>query len=50
MTLDGWGEIGREILHKWNMITALFLCLFIFIMSYFFWNILIGFILEILRS
>lgn len=50
MTLDGWGEIGRDILRKQNMLSASFLILFVFIMAYFFWNILIGFILEILRT
>ena len=32
------------------MLTASFLILFVFIMAYFFWNILIGFILDILRT
>lgn len=50
MTLDGWGDIGRYILYKWNLVSALFLCLFIFIMSYFYWNIMIGLILETLSE
>ncbi|EAS04063.1 cation channel family transporter (macronuclear) [Tetrahymena thermophila SB210] len=50
MTLDGWGEVGRDVLRKQSTLSAFFLVIFVFIMGYFFWNILIGFILEILRS
>lgn len=49
MTLDGWGEIGRHVLAKQSMFSASFFILFVFIMAYFFWNILIGFILDLLR-
>ncbi len=50
MTLDGWGDIGREILKKESLLSAFFLCLFIFVMTYFLMNVLIGKILEILSS
>lgn len=50
LTLDGWGQIGREILQKMNVAAAFFLIFFVFVMSYFFLNIIIGFILEILRN
>lgn len=50
MTLDGWGEIGREIMRKEDMLYASFLIVFVFIMAYFFWNILIGTMMDILRT
>ena len=50
MTLDGWGDIGRVILEKTNIIQALFLCFYIFIMNFFFMNILLGVMLDIFKD
>lgn len=47
MTLDGWGQIGRDILQRQNFMSSMWLVLFIFILFFFFWNILIGVILDI---
>ena len=46
LTLDSWGVIGRSILNLNGMISALYLAVFVFIMTYFFLNILIGFIVD----
>lgn len=50
MTMDGWGDIGRQVLRNQNMLSAFYIVLFIFIMNYLFWNILVGIILDLFRE
>lgn len=46
MTLDGWGEIGRNIIEKKSLYSALILIVFILFVTYFLLNLLVGSILD----
>ncbi|KRX03096.1 hypothetical protein PPERSA_10177 [Pseudocohnilembus persalinus] len=47
LTLDGWGQIGRDIITLQDFLSSLWLVIFIFVLFFFFWNILIGILLDI---
>ena len=46
MTLDSWGVLGRVLLEEKGLFGAFYITFFIFIMSYFFMNIMLGFLVD----
>ena len=46
ITQDGWGDIGRSILTDRGMWEALFIVFFLYVIIFFFFNILIGLIVD----
>eukprot|EP01017_Pseudomicrothorax_dubius_P035096 TRINITY_DN4877_c0_g2_i1.p1 TRINITY_DN4877_c0_g2~~TRINITY_DN4877_c0_g2_i1.p1 ORF type:complete len:652 (-),score=82.47 TRINITY_DN4877_c0_g2_i1:33-1988(-) len=49
-TLDGWGDIARSIIQTKGYIYGVFLCLFVFLMTYFFLNFILGIIVDHLNE
>ena len=46
MTLDSWGMLGRVGLEEQGVVSAYYMAIFIFIMTYFFLNVLLAFVVD----
>lgn len=46
MTVDSWGVLGRLVLEEQGVFSAYYMAIFIFIMTYFFLNVLLAFVVD----
>lgn len=46
MTVDSWGVLGRLVLEEKGVFSAYYMAIFIFLMTYFFLNVLLAFVVD----